>query len=295
MNAKRRLFVLVSVYVVFVLTVSGCTPSSEATSATVPETSTNIYATNPDTATREPLTPTVASTATPTSTVTATATPTPTITATPEPVLYCADKIPGCYFLGNEIARIFARMTVTCFENGGECYPPVEDCTVLPSKVVHVPVENFATAWESEVNGNPAYKDLLNSKLYDNTKQYCFVDEGIAQLVRDAGNVEYTANKACLDNEKVPCDVILRFGKFDYVACGEDCQGLLPGAYLTENNFGVIAAWVAEPLPEIDLENVMTGELTANMSFSFAYVFVSSATGFSDNANPPADIYIAER
>jgi hypothetical protein len=226
-------------------------------------------------------------------TATPTETPETTATATPEPVLYCSDRIPGCYFLGSEIARIFARMTVTCFENGGECYPPVENCTVLPSKVVHVPVENFATAWESEVNGNPAYKDLLNSKLYDPAKQYCFVDEGIAQLVRNAGNAEYTANKACLDNEKVPCDVALLFFKSGYVVCGGDCQGLDTGAYPTGNNFWVFAVWTDKPLPEMDLESVMNGKPTAGPWFIFAHVFVSSTVGFNYyNENPPLDIRI---
>lgn len=233
------------------------------------------------------------STPTPTMTPTSSPTTTPTVTATPEPVLYCTDKIPGCYFLGSEIARIFARMTVACFENGGECYPPVEECTVLPPRVVHVPVEDFAAAWEAEVNGNSAYKDLLDSRLYDTTKQYCFVDEGIAQSVQDAGNVEYKANKACLDNEKVPCDVALLFF-FDPVACGIDCLGFLPGAFLTENRFLLFAVWTDKPLPEIVLESALKGESTSDSySLVFAYVFLSSAAGFnSNNENPPSDIYI---
>ena len=230
----------------------------------------------------------------PTSTPTVEPTPTltPTATPTPEPVLWCSDVIDDCYFLGNEIARIFAVTTLPCFENGGECYPPVEDCSLIPPSVIHILVEDFAQAWKLEVEANPEYV-LLNPDLYDSETEYCFVDEGVAQMIRDAGKIDYNANKSCLDNDSMPCDVKLGFWKItDLDACGLECTVLLPGAYLNQKSFFVVGTWVIEDNFPIELSHALIGEDTMYSDFfNFAYIYVSTTAGFDENIiAPPADI-----
>jgi len=157
-------------------------------------------------------TATLEPTFTPTIEPTPTEIPTLTPTPTPEPVLWCSDVIEDCYFIGSEIARIFTVITLPCFELGGECYAPVEDCSKIPPSVVHVLVEDFAVAWEEEVTGNPEYS-LLDPNLYDLETEYCFVDEGIVKDIRDVGNEEFRAHKFCLDSDDMPCDALLLFMK----------------------------------------------------------------------------------
>jgi hypothetical protein len=277
MNIKGKS--LLALLVVVIVMMSSCAAPVAVSTPTPIDTPTKI-----PTSTTTPIsTPTI--TPTPTASLTLTETP------TAEPALYCSDKIQGCYFIGSEISSFFALMTFPCFENGGSCYPPVDDCSLLSPRVVHVEITDLALAWESEVKGNPLYKDVLNPKLYDPLKHYCFVDEGIAQLARDAGSTEYVSNKSCLNNEKVPCDVVLRFYKIDYVACGL-CKVSGLKAFFTEKNFLLGATWASDPIPEMDLMKVMNGEAVRDVSiFEFAYVFVSSAAGF-DNKNPPLGIYM---
>ena len=278
---KRFLTLYYLTTLLLIVLISGCAaPVIETVIPTEESTSTNI--------------PTKTATLEPTLTLTPEPTLTPTLTPTPEPVLWCSDVIEGCYFLGNEIARIFAVMTLPCFENGGECYPPVEECNLIPPSVVHILVEDFAQAWKSEVEGNPKYV-LLNPDLYDSKTEYCFVDEGVAQMIRDSGNDEYVAMKSCLDNEKMPCDIALSFWKVDCEIRPLECSIFLDGAYLTDKNYFVNAVWLdTTDTSDVELTKLLNGEPSEYAgAYRFAYVLLSTSIGFSvNNDNPPADIFL---
>jgi hypothetical protein len=286
---------------VVVLLLSGCVPTPVVTTKVSP-TETNPLIEESQTldtvdVSTETVEPTPTPTLEPTQEPTLTPTNTPTITPTPEPVLWCSDVIENCYFIGSEIARIFAVMTLPCFELGEECYPPVEECSNIPSSVVHVLVEDWAVAWEEEVTGNPNY-NILEPDLYDPETQYCFVDEGIAQMIRDSGSVGYQANKSCLDNDDMPCDIVLQLTRIYCDLNPSYCTIFKEGAYLTYSSFVAHAKW-ADFTNAIDTELQKTlydGLLDYPDALGLFRVYTSTAVGFNElNENPPADIFTERR
>lgn len=290
---KEEMKTRLSVFTVFLIVVvlSGCATPAVVTKVSTTETSLPvdedvIFPT--ETVILEP-------TLTPTIEPTPTELPTPTVTPTPEPVLWCSDVIENCYFIGSEIARIFAVMTLPCFVSGGECYPPVEDCSKIPPSVVHVLVEDWAEAWEQEVSGNLEYI-LLDSNLYDPEIEYCFVDESIAYMIRDFGNEDYQANKSCLDNADMPCDIVLQIGKIDCSIEPLYCTVFLDGAYLTEKNFVVSAEWLNHiDVINTELPEILEGWLAEYQEYWVLFrVYTSTGVGFEvTNKNPPADIFLS--
>lgn len=225
----KKIKSLYTFVLIFIILMSGCAaPVSETQ---VPVTETKELPTKTEKPTLEP---------TSTQKVEPTPTEIPTPTATSEPILWCDDVIEGCYFKGDEIARLFAFLTKTCFDLGGECFPPVMECDMLPRSVVHVLVDDFASAWEAEINGNPDYA-LLDPNLYDSQTEYCFVDEWVGMTMRESGLEDFQANKSCLDNENMPCDIVLHFARTICTVYDNYCNAHPENAYFTDKKFLVIA------------------------------------------------------
>jgi len=280
----KKIKSLYTFVLIFIILMSGCAPPVAETQ--VPVTETKELPTEAPT-----LQPTPTQKMEPTSTPTDMPTPTPT----PEPILWCEDIIEGCYFIGSEIARIFAFMTKPCFDLGGECYPPVEECSSIPPSVVHVRVEDWAKAWEAEVKDNPEYS-LLDPNLYDSQTQYCFVDEGIASMVRETGLEDFQANKSCLDNENMPCDVYLLYRKIDCEQ-KEDNNDLIceHNLLISESEFVVDARWVINGIVEMSLKDALLGNPVEPHWFRyfFGYVLTSEVVGFDPYKVPPSTVGIA--
>lgn len=280
----KKIKSLYTFVLIFIILMSGCAaPVSETQ---VPVTETKELPTKTEKPTLEP---------TSTQKVEPTPTDIPTPTATSEPILWCDDVIEGCYFKGDEMARIFAFMTKPCFDLGGECFPPVMACDMLPPSVVHVLVDDFASAWEAEINGNPDYA-LLDPNLYNSQTEYCFVDEGIASMVRETGLEDFQANKSCLDNENMPCDVYLLYRKIDCEQ-KEDNNDLIceHNLLISESEFVVDARWVINGIVEMSLKDALLGNPVEPHWFRyfFGYVLTSEVVGFDPYKVPPSTVGIA--
>lgn len=265
-----------SVFTVFLIVVmlSGCATPAVVTKVSSTETSLPvdedvIFPT--ETVTLEP-------TFTPTIEPTPTELPTPTVTPTPEPILWCSDVIENCYFIGSEFAELFAVTTLPCFEHGGECYPPIEVCDSLPPSVPHVLVEDWAEAWEQEVTGNSKYS-LLDPDLYDPEIEYCFVDENVAQIIRDLGNESFQAQKLCLNDDSLPCNLIILLSKGflhddeDYPLTFTNDNFLLYGYLYIEDR---IVSYLEERFGGFHWHEQET--LDSDKAFCFAYVFTNFDT-----------------